>query len=107
MKRNFTKAQLIEWGVANKKSGKYYYEPPEIDDESNAVVADVHLCNDEYEEVRARVFRAPDDGLLWRIQYEKNDNAPCDEMNEDELGAWTVAELVEAKTRTITVYEAV
>ena len=110
-KRSFTKEQLIEWRVANVPTeliGAYQcYESPLDMDEPSPVVADEHDHMGD-EEVRMRVFRAPDDGILYAIEYEAGGSkSGYDEMDPPNLNSRLSGYAVAAKEITTTVYIAV
>ena len=67
-KRKFTRDELIEMKVANLPDEYGFTDEVEFMDES-PVVDDSHGDMGD-EEIRYRVFKAPDDGKLYRIEYE-------------------------------------
>ncbi len=113
--RRFTKRQLIDLGVANQKvcvaDDTPYYRPwddwREEDEGPAKVLADEHVSMDKFEEVRQRVFIAPDDGKLWSIQYEYGDGSGVSEMNPPDMCAWYKGVEVESRERVIVEYRPV
>jgi len=78
-KRRFQTQQLINWGVH--------------DEENEIVVHDEILGMDKFECECERVFRAPDDGKLWRFTYERNDGAGYDDIVGTSYGSTARPEL--------------
>lgn len=72
--RVFTGEQLRAWKVANAVG------PPYLAEGGEGALDDIHSGQDGFEEVRSRIFAAPDDGLLYSIDYEVNGGAGYDEM---------------------------
>ena len=109
--RRFTKPQLISWGVANRPevmigTMQFYCSPMEFDDPDPVV--DDRLERMEDEGVRSRVFRAPDDGKLYQIEYDiGGSKTGFDGMDPPDMeGSFTGCE-VERKEKTVFFYEVI
>jgi len=107
--RTFAREDLIAWNVVNRHEDPddedtAYCSPEYFDDIPTPVVSD-ELTRVGDDPVRTRVFRAPDDGRLYAIEYEvSGSKVGVDEMDPPYLHDWYDGYEVEPETITKVTY---